>query len=58
MGEYAVRSWTGWHHYMTLVMLAHFFVVCMSLRFKKSPRGDVTSGGGDGGGSGLTQAQV
>ena len=35
MGDYEVRSWTGWHHHMTLVILAHFFVVRMSLRFKK-----------------------
>jgi SRSO17 transposase len=32
MGDYAVRSWTGWHHHMTLIILAHFFVVRMSLR--------------------------
>jgi len=32
MGDDAVRSWTGWHHHMTLVILAHFFVVRMSLR--------------------------
>ena len=32
MGDDAVRSWTGWHHHMTLVSLAHFFVVRMSLR--------------------------
>ena len=35
MGDYEVRSWTGWHHHMTLVILAHFFVVRMSLRLKK-----------------------
>ena len=35
MGNYEVRSWTGWHHHMTLVILAHFFVVRMSLRLKK-----------------------
>jgi len=35
MGEYAVRSWRGWHHPRTLVMLAHFLVVRMSLRLKK-----------------------
>jgi SRSO17 transposase len=44
MGDYEVRSWTGWHHHMTLVILAHFFVVRMSLRLKKSPRSDVTPG--------------
>jgi SRSO17 transposase len=32
MGDYEVRSWPGWHHHMTLVMLAHFFVVRLSLR--------------------------
>jgi SRSO17 transposase len=32
MGDDAVRSWTGWHHQMTWVMLAHVFVVRMSLR--------------------------
>jgi len=37
MGDYAVRSWTGWHHHMTLVILAHFLVVRMSLRLKKKP---------------------
>jgi hypothetical protein len=32
MGDDEVRSWAGWHHHMTLVILAHFFVVRMSLR--------------------------
>jgi SRSO17 transposase len=32
MGDDEVRSWTGWHHHMTLIILAHFFVVRMSLR--------------------------
>jgi SRSO17 transposase len=51
MGDYAVRSWSGWHHHMTLVILAHFFVVCMSLRLKKSASRDVApSGAGVGGG--------
>jgi SRSO17 transposase len=38
MGDYEVRSWTGWHHHMTLVILAHFFVVRMRLRLKKKPQ--------------------
>ena len=38
MGDYEVRGWVGWHHHMTLVILAHFFVVRMSLRLKKKPR--------------------
>src|SRR6266849_1148441 len=37
MGSYEIRSWTGWHHHMTLVILAHFSVVRMSLRLKKKP---------------------
>ena len=44
MGDYEVRSWRGWHHHMTLVILAHFFVVRMSLRLKKSPSSDVAPG--------------
>jgi SRSO17 transposase len=36
MGDYEVRGWVGWHHHMTLVILAHFFVVRMSLRLKKT----------------------
>ena len=31
-GAYAGRRWTGWHQHMPLVILAHFFVVRMSLR--------------------------
>jgi SRSO17 transposase len=51
MGDDAVRSWTGWPHQRPLVILAHFFVVRLSLRLKKSPSGDVApSGAGVGGG--------
>jgi len=32
MGDEEVRSWTGWHHHMTLIILAHCFVVRLSLR--------------------------
>lgn len=38
MGDYEVRSWRGWHHHMTLVILAHFFLVRMQVRMKKKPR--------------------
>jgi len=57
MGDYEVRSWTGWHHHMTLVILAHFFVVRMSLRLKKSPGSDVAPGR-DGVGDGLAPPRV
>jgi SRSO17 transposase len=38
LGDYQVRSWTGWHHHMTLCILAHFFLVRLRLRLgDKSP---------------------
>ena len=55
MGEDAVRSWTGWPHQRTWGILAHFFVVRMSLRLKKSARGDAAPGA-DGVGGRLAQA--
>ena len=27
LGDYEVRSWRGWHHHMTLCILAHLFLV-------------------------------
>lgn len=27
MNQYAMRSWRGWYHHMTLVMIAHLFLV-------------------------------
>jgi len=27
LGDYQLRSWLGWHHHMTLAILAHFFLV-------------------------------
>lgn len=44
MGDYEVRSWPGWHHHMTLVTLAHFFLVRLQLRLKKSPDADASPG--------------
>jgi len=32
MGDYQVRSWEGWHHHMTMCILAHFFLVRLRLR--------------------------
>lgn len=39
MGDYQLRSYLGWHHHMTLVILAHFFLVRLKLQLKnKAPR--------------------
>lgn len=46
MGDYEVRSWRGWHHHMTLCILAHGFLVRACLRLKKSPRLDPPPGAG------------
>ena len=38
MGDYQVRGYRGWHHHMTLVILAHFFLVKLKLQLKdKAP---------------------
>jgi SRSO17 transposase len=36
MGDYEVRSWRGWHHHMTLVLLALAFLVRLQGRSKKT----------------------
>jgi SRSO17 transposase len=36
LAEYEVRSWVGWHHHMTLSLLALFFLVQERRRQKKS----------------------
>jgi SRSO17 transposase len=38
MAQYQTRSWRGWHHHMTLVILAHHFLVRVRLRHKKGHR--------------------
>ena len=38
LGDYQMRSWTGWHHHMTMCILAHFFLVRLQLRLQdKAP---------------------
>jgi len=44
MGDYEVRSWTGWHHHMTLCMLAHHFLLCLQQQLKKNCPPDVAPG--------------
>ena len=38
LGEYEVRSWVGWHHHMTLSLLAMLFLACERTRLKKNSR--------------------
>lgn len=38
MGDYEVRSWRGWHHHMTLVILALGFLVRLHGRFEQTLR--------------------
>lgn len=35
MADYQTRSWRGWRHHMTLVILAHHFLVRLKLRHKR-----------------------
>ena len=34
MDDYQTRSWRGWHHHMTMSLLAHFFLVRLRLKLK------------------------
>lgn len=40
LDHYEGRSWTGWRHHVTLVMLAHSFLTLETLRNKKNFWGD------------------
>lgn len=39
LGHYEVRSWTGWHHHMTLTLLALWFLQLERLRLGKKKSG-------------------
>jgi len=39
LGHYEVRSWTGWHHHMTLCLLALWFLVLEKRRLGKKNTG-------------------
>jgi SRSO17 transposase len=45
MGDYEVRTWTGWHHHQTLVILAHAFLVRLRLQLGKKGAGADASAG-------------
>jgi SRSO17 transposase len=48
LGHYEVRSWVGWHHHMTLSLLALWFLQCQRLRLgKKNPGADGEPGAVD-----------
>lgn len=34
MDDYQTRSWRGWHHHMTMTLLAHFFLVRLRLKLQ------------------------
>jgi SRSO17 transposase len=38
LGHYEVRSWVGWHHHMTLTLLALWFLAREKVRVKKKQR--------------------
>jgi SRSO17 transposase len=35
MDQYETRSWLGWHHHMTLIMLAHQFLVWVRVQWQE-----------------------
>jgi SRSO17 transposase len=35
MNQYAMRRWIGWYHHMTLIMLAHLFLVSLQLNLRE-----------------------
>jgi len=48
LGHYEVRSWTGWHHHITLCLLALLFVVLEKLQLGKKNTGNHSGpGAGD-----------
>ncbi len=51
MDHYELRSWPGQHHHMTLVILAHHFLVrlCQRLRDRGHRRPSPVGRGGRGG---------
>jgi SRSO17 transposase len=51
MDHYELRSWAGWHHHMTLVILAHHFLVRLRRRLmgRGQPRPAEQAGAREGG---------
>jgi len=40
MAQYQVRNWRGWHHHITLCLIATWFLVCEARRGKKMDASD------------------
>lgn len=51
MDQYEVRFWAGWHHHMTLVILAHHCLVRLQRRLSQSQREGAQAAGGQAPGS-------
>jgi SRSO17 transposase len=48
LGQYEVRSWVGWHHHMTLSLLALWFLILERMRMGgENPGGDGVAVAGD-----------
>jgi SRSO17 transposase len=48
LGQYEVRSWVGWHHHMTLSLLALWFLILERIRVGgENPGRDRVAGAGD-----------
>lgn len=43
MDHYELRFWRGWHHHMTLVILAHHFLVRGPQRLNQREGGPTTN---------------
>jgi SRSO17 transposase len=48
LAQYEVRSWAGWHHHMTLSMLATWFLTLEARRVGKKDSGSLPAADGDG----------
>jgi len=40
MAQYQARNWLGWHHHITLCLIAVWFLLCQARRGKKMDAGD------------------
>ncbi len=58
LGDYEVRSWRGWHHHLTLCILAHFFLVRLQCRWGGKGAGVDPAASPTAGGGGPAQARV